>query len=249
MHYSFATEDLDYSDFASGRVLYNQPGQPALPVRLTSEIFQRCYAHWQAGGGQGPVRLYDPCCGTAYHLTVLGLLHGSLIQEITAVDIDATILETAARNLGLLSLEGMDLRIAEIRGMLAAFGKDAHREALATAMRLRELLVNRSRPIRIHTFRADATGPTSASDEMAEDEVDVVLMDVPYGWHTTWQFDGGKPPVDPLLAVLEALQTRLAPIGIAAVVCDKEQKAAHPSFKRLERIRIGKRQAFIFQRV
>ena len=38
MHYSFATEDLDYSDFASGRVLYNQPGQPALPVPLLPTI-------------------------------------------------------------------------------------------------------------------------------------------------------------------------------------------------------------------
>ena len=31
MPYQFATQDKDYSDFSSGRVLYHQPGTPAFP--------------------------------------------------------------------------------------------------------------------------------------------------------------------------------------------------------------------------
>ena len=31
MPYQFATQDKDYSDFSSGRVLYHQPGAPAFP--------------------------------------------------------------------------------------------------------------------------------------------------------------------------------------------------------------------------
>ena len=245
--YRFATEDQDYSDFASGRVLYNLPGQPALPVRLTSEIYQRSYALWLDAGGRGPARLYDPCCGAAYHLAVLGLLHGALIKEIYAADIDATVLKTAVRNLGLLSLEGMDRRMGTIQAMLADYHKDSHWEALASAIRLRTLLANQSHAIPTHTFQANALAPSPARQEMAGEPVDIALTDVPYGWHSTWQFAGASLPIDPLWAVLEALQTCLVPAGIVAVICDKEQKAAHPSYQRLERIRMGKRQAFIFR--
>ena len=44
MPYLFATQDQDYADFASGRVIYNAPGMPAFPVRLASEMFQRARA-------------------------------------------------------------------------------------------------------------------------------------------------------------------------------------------------------------
>ncbi|MFK7803274.1 MAG: hypothetical protein AB8G95_16690, partial [Anaerolineae bacterium] len=39
MPYRFATENKDYSDFASGRVFYGAPGHPVFPVRLISEVF------------------------------------------------------------------------------------------------------------------------------------------------------------------------------------------------------------------
>ena len=42
MSYKFAITDENYEDFASGRVLFNQHGTTAFPVRLASEIFQRC---------------------------------------------------------------------------------------------------------------------------------------------------------------------------------------------------------------
>ena len=94
----------NYEDFASGRVFYAFPGQPAFPVRLTSEIFQRSYAHWRALGGDGPCVVYDPTCGGAYWLVALAYLHWDRIEKIIASDIDPDSIEQAERNLSLLTL-------------------------------------------------------------------------------------------------------------------------------------------------
>ena len=112
MQYKYATEPQDYSDLASGRVFYSLPGHPAFPVRLASEIFQRCIASRETiYKDSSPCTLYDPCCGAAYHLSVLGYLHGKHIQEIIASDINEKAVALAGRNLGLLSVAGMDKRI------------------------------------------------------------------------------------------------------------------------------------------
>ena len=247
MRYLFETEDYDYSDFASGRVLYSLPGRPVLPVRLASEVFQRGLTYWQAGGGRGPVRLFDPCCGSAFHLAVLGFLHGAAIREMAASDIDADVLELAERNLGLLSLAGLDRRTADIQRMLAEYGKDFHRQALESALRLRGRLAEQAHLLPARTFQADATVRAALAHGLAGMQADLVLADVPYGWHSDWQFTGASAPPDPLYAMLEALSGVLAPGGVVVVICDKAQKPAHPVYKRLDRIRIGRRQGFILK--
>ena len=42
MQYRYVTEKESYEDFAAGRVLLSQSGMTSFPVRLASEIFQRC---------------------------------------------------------------------------------------------------------------------------------------------------------------------------------------------------------------
>ncbi len=74
MPYLFATEDKNYMDYASGRVIYNLPGLPAFPVRLASEIFLRAVRHLNLKTSHQRIVLYDPTCGGAYHLTALGML-------------------------------------------------------------------------------------------------------------------------------------------------------------------------------
>lgn len=59
MPYRFATERRDYSDYASGKVFYALPGCPAFPVRLASEIFQRCLEIRAAEDATQPCVLYD----------------------------------------------------------------------------------------------------------------------------------------------------------------------------------------------
>ena len=62
MQYLYA-QNRNFEDYASGRVTYARAGQPAFPVRLASEIFQRAYKHWQVAGGQAGCTVYDPVCG------------------------------------------------------------------------------------------------------------------------------------------------------------------------------------------
>ena len=110
MPYLFVTEPRDYSDLASGKVLRSQPGYPAFPIRLASEIFQRCLARRAASQLTAPCVVYDPCCGAGYLLSVIALLHGEAIQTVIASDIDAQAVSLAERNLDLLNELGLITR-------------------------------------------------------------------------------------------------------------------------------------------
>ena len=123
LEYRFATDE-PREHFASGRVLYNAKGAAPFPVRLADEIAQRCFALLEERGHSGPYAVYDPCCGSGYMLTVIGLLHGTRIRTVLASDIDEAMLGTARRNLALLTAEGMRARIEQLRGLYEAFGKD-----------------------------------------------------------------------------------------------------------------------------
>src|SRR4029077_18014228 len=114
MHYQFAIEQPNYSDLASGRVFYSRPGYPPFPIRLASEIFQRCMAIRTAEHLSTPCVLFDPCCGAAYHLSVLAYLHREYIREVIGSDVEEVAIALAKRNLDLLSLSGLDRRIGEI---------------------------------------------------------------------------------------------------------------------------------------
>lgn len=81
MEYLFEKSKKNYEDLASGNVLYNAQGIASFPVRLTSEIIQRCFDLLQKKGGIRPYSMYDPCCGGAYLLTVIGFLHGDIFHE------------------------------------------------------------------------------------------------------------------------------------------------------------------------
>ena len=134
MQYKYAIEHLDYSDYSSGRVFYSFPGHPAFPIRLASEIFQHCVMFRKTiYETSTPCTLYDPCCGAAYHLSVLAYLHGEHIQEVIGSDVDDKAVEVAKRNLGLLSISGLDKRIDEISKMIEQYGKESHQDALRSA--------------------------------------------------------------------------------------------------------------------
>src|SRR5215208_6675514 len=112
MPYKYVKEQLDYSDLASGRVFYSLPGHPAFPIRLASEILQRCVAQREVIYKiSTPCTLYDPCCGAAYHLSVLGYLHRDAIREVIASDVDEKAVALAERNLNLLNANGLGKRI------------------------------------------------------------------------------------------------------------------------------------------
>jgi 23S rRNA (guanine2535-N1)-methyltransferase len=250
MPYRFATKKRDYSDFSSGRVFYSSPGQPVLPIRLTSEIFLRCLAIRHNNKQSDPVVLYDPCCGSAYHLTTLAFLHWPEIDTIIGSDVEADILSVAARNLSLLTMAGLKQRQEEIETMLARFSKPSHADALrsvqAFVSQLRELI--QIRQIKTRLFLADATRYPNADDEMRPQKVDIILSDVPYGWHSDWQLSASaKSSRTPLWHMLSALQPVLSTNAVVAIVADKGQQVAHENYERIERFQIGKRQVVLLQ--
>jgi 23S rRNA (guanine2535-N1)-methyltransferase len=243
MPYRYPNEDLDYTDFASGRVIYNQPGAPAFPVRLASEIFQRAM---HAREQTALVRLYDPVCGGAYHLAALGFLHGREIQSITASDIDEQAITLATRNLGLLSPTGLDRREEEIRHMLAEFGKESHAGALESLSTLRRRLDQAGHLIETRVFRANALDASDLREMLSPQSVDLVISDVPYGQLSSWQ-PAGQQAEPPLWQMLEALLPVLTPGAVVAIAADKAQKIAHPAYRRIERFQVGKRQVSLLQ--
>jgi len=252
MPYLYATERHNEADCAAGRVFYSLPGHPAFPVRLASEMFQRCLALREADGLTVPCALYDPCCGGAYHLATLAYLHGERIASIAASDIDVDALSLASRNLDLLTLAGLERRIAEITAMLAAYDKASHAEALDSAERLRErlLVLTECHAIPVSVFQTDALAGARILAELGAHAVDIVITDVPYNRLSAWQGDAvATAPSNPLWQMLEALRPVLSPGAVVAIASDKGQKAAHEAYQRVERFQIGKRRIVLLRPV
>lgn len=239
MPYRFALERQDFADYAAGKVFHGLPGHPAFPIRLASDIFQRCLA---LRASSAPVTLYDPCCGGAYHLSTLAYLHWDAITSIVASDIDTDAVALSRRNLDLLTLDGLDRRIAEIRALLSVYGKTSHAEALASAENLRQRLavfVERH-PLPTEVFCADVLDSAAMWATLKPAPVDVVLTDVPYGRHSAWQNAEGLTS-SPLWQVLESLLPVLSSGAVVAIASDKAQTAEHAAYRRVDRFQIGKR--------
>jgi len=246
MQYKYERELQDYSDLASGRVFYSLPGHPAFPIRLASEIFQRCLAHRETiYQDSSPCALYDPCCGTAYHLSILGYLHGKHIQEITGSDVDETAVALAGRNLGLLNVTGLDQRIREITTMIEQYNKDSHKEALNSAHIIKNKIsdLDWEHPMATRVFQASATDSKTILENIKALSVDIVFTDVPYGQHSEWQ----DSPSDPIGSMLNTLIDILSPSSIVAIVSDKRQKASHESYQRVEQFQVGKRRVALLR--
>lgn len=242
MPYQFATESQDFSDYASGRVIYSLPGLPAFPVRLASEMFQR------AAAALPPRRLalYDPCCGGAYHLAALGFLHGARIASILASDVDEQAVALAQRNLDLLTSSGLAQREGEIRRMLAEYGKESHAQALQSLSVLQKQQAS-SGSISSRVFQANALDPLELQRGAAGEPIDLVISDIPYGRMTGWLIPETTPdPIhSPAWRFMESLRAVLRPGALVAIAADKGQKIAHERYRRTDRFQVGKRQVVI----
>lgn len=248
MPYKFAIERPDYSNLASGRVFYSLPGYPAFPIRLASEIFQRCLAHFQPANPEARPVIYDPFCGAAYHLTTLAYLHRTKIGAIIASDIDPEAAQLAERNLALLTIEGLDRRMRELADMREKYGKASHEAALESARFLRGAVseMERMHPIPTRVFQADAADGRTLLDHLRDTKVDIVFTDVPYGRHSGWQ-GGLRDAPNPVAGMLDALWNCMAPSGLVAVASDKGQRISHEKYRRIERFQVGKRQVVILK--
>jgi hypothetical protein len=244
MEYKFATGRTNYTDLASGHVFYSLPGHPAFPIRLASEIYQRCLA-WR-GQASGPCTIYDPCCGAAYHLSVIAYLHWDSVYRVICSDIDEKAVQLAERNLSLLTPDGMERRSREISAMVHLYNKESHKCALESIIRMQEQVnvLTAVRPMQTHVFQANATEAASLREGLRDTIIDLLLTDIPYKQHSKWE---GTQAPDPIWAMLEALFEFLSPHSIVAIASDKLQKASHEKYKRLEKFQLGKRKVIILQ--
>lgn len=250
MQYKYVKEQLDYSDFASGRVFYSMSGHPAFPVRLASEIFQRCVASRKTiYNNSTPCTLYDPCCGAAYHLSVLAYLHREHIREVIGSDIDEKAVALASQNLGLLGVAGLDKRISEISKMFELYNKESHKEALASGYILKDRIsaLAQEHPLITKVFQASTIDSKTIIKNIKTKSVDIVFTDIPYGQHSHWRGLNSNELLDPLWLMLNTLIDILSPSSIVAIVSDKQQKVSHTGFQRVEQFQIGKRRVVILK--
>jgi hypothetical protein len=251
MDYRFTPPGENYEAYAAGGVFYAAPGHTAFPVRLAVEIFRRCLAIRAAAGAKGPAVVYDPCCGGAYHLATLSLFNWEQIAALHASDLDPDALGLAARNLSLLTEEGLDRRIAELTALHAQYGKPSHAGALhhAQALRARLARLVAHHPLPTHLFGADATDPHAVAGGLGDTQADIVFADLPYGRGASWQAGTAAlvQGADPAEALLSALQPHLAAGGVVALAAAKEEKIATAGYQRRARFPVGKRQIVILQ--
>ncbi len=251
MDYKYTQAHASYERYAAGGVFHSAPGLTAFPVRLSVEIFRRCQAIRSAQGAQGPAVVYDPCCGGAYHLATMAYFNWDQIAGIYASDIDDAALGVAARNLALLTLDGLDRRMAELTGLYEQYGKASHKSSLEHAEELLQQLVEAvcRHPLPTQLYRADATDPGAIAAVLQNVKVDIVLTDIPYGRLAGWGagsralLDGG----DPVHQLLESLRPVLSGTSVVAVAAAKKDKVAHGCYTRLARFQVGARQIVILR--
>jgi len=234
MQYRYVTEKQNYEDYAAGRVILSMSGGTSFPVRLASEIFQRCAAYFP---DDKRLSVYDPCCGTGYLLTTIGFLHGDKIAALYGSDINPDAVDFASDNLKLLTHEGLQNREESLQDLANQFGKQSHQDALDSLNRLREKIP--AKAIETSTWRANAL------ELSVPQTVDLIICDVPYGDATEWQITNSENPLKDLIHVQ---YDALVDGGIIAIISDKKQKAAYPQFKRLQHETAGKRRFTILQK-
>jgi 16S rRNA G966 N2-methylase RsmD len=148
-------------------------------------------------------------------------------------------------------MEGLNKRAEEISRMLEEYGKDSHKEALSSAAILKKQLLSLTQTHTIETrvFQANAADSKKILENIAPRSVDIVFSDVPYGQHSHWQGSNQNELSNPLSSMLAALPAILASSSLVAIVSDKQQKAPHPGYQRIEQFQIGKRRVAILKPV
>ena len=237
MAYRYALTRENHEDLSPGEVLHSAPGFPAFPVRLASETFQRALA--EHGGER--VTVWDPCCGSGYLLTVLGLVHHPQVASVLGSDLDEQALGLARRNLALLTADGLAARRAELLERAERWGKDGH--AVDSVERLARRLADGGGDLPSRVASSDALDPEQLRAALDGERPDLVVTDVPYGEQTTWAGPYGDAGV---AGMLDALGAVLDPSAVVAVATRGRKVAAGP-YRSLSSFRVGTRAVALFR--
>jgi len=251
MQYKFETVRQNYAPLSSGSVIYSFPGQPAFPVRLSSEIFQRCLLSLKKDNNNGPYALYDPLCGGGYLITCLGLLNSKDISAIYGSDINPRAVNTTALNLKLLTFEGLNERTEQLKQLYRSYSKDSHKEAIENAEYISQhFLTAKLDKISKKSFEADAFDSNCLTKEIDPGSMDIVITDLPYGKQTDWVRQDAN-----ILELKETIPRLLNAIGpvvkknsVVALVGEKIDKRLIPSnYLLVEHFKVGLRHVSILK--
>ena len=225
----------NYEDFSSGRVLYHKSNFTNYPVRLAGEIFSGCLEYSKK---KNELCLYDPCCGGAYMVTVLGFLFNEVIRTIYCSDISNEAIELAYKNISLLSCSGIENRKNELHNLMKKYGKESHKNALNSLEKIRKLIKN------------EITGNIFQTDILNKNEVisqkfiaDIVITDVPYGNLVNWSGNSGEEINELLNGIIPIINSDT----IIAISHNKKQKINNLKYKVVEKIQAGHRKIEIMQ--
>jgi len=223
------SQNKNYEDFSSGRVLYHKAGYPNFPVRLAAEIFMRSLDY---SDKKNEINLYDPCCGCGYTATVLGFLFNEIIDTIYVSDISDEAVQLAQKNLSLLSDAGVEQRRTELQKYFNEFGKQSHADALQSLENLQQY---RKHPVKINCFTADILESSSLSH--CKFSADIIITDVPYGDLSSWSGDQ-KGQINILL---DSLIPVIKSGSVISLSHNAEQKTGNNSFRKIEMFKTGRR--------
>ena len=225
----------NYEDFSSGRVIYHKSNYPNYPVRLAGEIFHRCLEYSKK---KNKLCLYDPCCGSAYLLTILGYLFNELIETIYCSDISNEAVELSYKNLSLLSYKGIEKRKHELNDYIKIYNKESHRNALNSLERIEKLIKHE---IKNNVFAADVL----IKKELINKNffADIVITDVPYGNLVNWINNNGEERENVLNGIIPIIKSDT----IIAISHNKSQKITSSEFNTVEEIHIGHRKIKILK--
>ena len=234
MNYKYINDD-NFEDYASGRVIYHRTGMSNFPVRLACEILLRCLQYTD----KKDITLYDPCCGSSYMLTVLGLLNTEIIRTIFASDISEDSISVSKCNLALLSEDGLNTRKKQIQQMILEHNKPSHIDALTSVNKFLNLVKSTDKKVNVNIFKTDILAPNALMNNNFI--ADIVITDVPYGNLVSWSDNCN----DAVNILLENLFPVLSDRSVVAVIADKSQKINNEKYKRIEKFKAGKRQITI----
>jgi len=243
--YRFEIAKEDYFHYASGNVFASAPGATGFPVRLASELFQTCLALRPIEAQKNRVVLYDPCCGAAYMLATIAYRHWARIRAIVGSDFDNGVLQVARRNLSMLTRSGL---ITKLEYLHEAQRFDP-RPSRNTAIRSVQFFLDRlsvleaTNSIDYSLFRADVGCAQEVISGMRGRPADVVITDVPYATLSHWKgaLASTQSRSTALDSLLGSIRSVLASDGVIAVVSPKSDDVSHPAFRRLRKLKLGKR--------
>lgn len=241
MKYRYTKNKNDYSDLASGKVLFSIPGISAFPVRLFSEVFQTSLEYMTK---KNKYTIFDPCCGSAYHLTALAFLHPDKIEKIICSDVSRTVIQFAEKNLNLLNPEKIDLRIQDLKGLLEKYNKQSHLEALDSSLILKRKIT--SYYIETCCYEEDLFSKEAFS-KIKNETIDLIFADIPYGNIENWQ--GGKSDGNEIWQMLENLKRVGIRETILIIASTKKQQIEHEDYLRIKQLKVGKRKITFLKKV